>query len=83
VGKIIVWIVVVFVILFVLRLINAGKARRTADRRAQAAAEKTAAAAMVRCAECGVFLPKADALPSPKGFRCGDAACARRHGNAR
>jgi hypothetical protein len=36
---------------------------------------------MVRCAECGVFLPKADALPSPKGFRCGDAACAQRHGN--
>ena len=82
-GKIIVWIVVVFVILFVLRLVTAGKARRTADRRAQAPEEKMATGTMVRCAECGVFLPKADALPSPKGFRCGDAACARRHGNAR
>ncbi len=81
-GKVIVWIVVVFVILFVLRLVSAGKARRTADRRAPAPKEKKATGTMVRCAECGVFLPKADALPSPKGFRCGDAACAQRHGNA-
>ena len=81
-GKVIVWIVVVFVILFVLRLISAGKARRASGRRAQAPEEKKATGAMVRCAECGVFLPKADALPSPKGFRCGDAACAQRHGNA-
>ena len=82
-GKIIIWIVVVFVILFVLRLINSGKARRTDDRRAQASEEKKATGTMVRCAECGVFLPKVDALPSPKGFRCGDPACAQRHGNAR
>jgi len=80
VGKVIVWIVVVFVILFVLRLVSVGKARRSA--RAHSPEEKKAAGAMVRCAECGVFLPKADALPSPKGFRCGDAACAQRHGNA-
>ena len=82
-SKIIVWIVVVFVILFVLRLVNAAKARRTADRRAKATEEKKATGTMVRCAECGVFLPKADALPSPKGFRCGDTACAQRHGNVR
>jgi uncharacterized protein len=82
VGKVIVWIIVVFVILFVLRLISVGKARRAADRRARAPEEKKVTGAMVRCAECGVFLPKADALPSPKGFRCGDPACAQRHGNA-
>ncbi len=81
-GKVIIWIVVVFVILFVLRLVNAGKARRSENRRAPASEEKKATGTMVRCAECGVFLPKADALPSPKGFRCGDAACAQRHGNA-
>jgi uncharacterized protein len=83
VSKVIFWIVVVFVILFVLRLISVAKARRTDNRRQPAPEDKKAAGTMVRCAECGVFLPKADALPSPKGFRCSDPACAQRHGNAR
>ena len=82
-AKIILWIVVVFVILFILRLLNVAKARRTAAPNARAPEEKKVAGTMVRCTECGTFVPKADALPSPAGFRCSDPACLRRHGNAR
>jgi len=33
---------------------------------------------MVRCVECGVFLPQVDALAGPQGPRCGDAQCKER-----
>jgi hypothetical protein len=84
VTKIIFWIVVVFVVLFALRLINVAKARRTegGERQTQNKQPK-AADAMVRCSECGIFLPKAEALASPQGFRCSDPDCAKRHGNPR
>lgn len=35
-------------------------------------------AKLVRCVECGAFVPKAAALPAPGGFRCGGAGCAPR-----
>ena len=74
-GKVIFWLVVVFAVLFVLRLLNAGKARaREAARRT---ARDAAAAPMVRCVSCGVFLPKADAFPAPQGFHCGKPGCAQ------
>ena len=82
-GKIIFWIVVVFVVLFVLRLVNIAKSRRAEGGRERAADERKPAGAMVRCTQCGIFLPKADAVPSAQGFRCGDPDCAQRHGNAR
>ena len=75
-GKVVFWIVVVFAVLFGLRLLNAAKAKRRADlarRGGTAAAEP-----MVRCARCGVFLPRADATPVPDGFSCSDAGCAQR-----
>ena len=81
-SKIIFWLVIFFVGLFVLRLVNIAKSRRN-DPAQPRSPDKKAAGAMVRCTQCGVFLPKADALPSPQGFRCGDPACAQRHGNAR
>jgi hypothetical protein len=30
---------------------------------------------MVRCANCGVFLPRADAVKSPDGYRCREPGC--------
>ena len=82
-AKIILWIVVIFVILFVLLLLNVAKARRGAGASTRAREDKKVAGTMVRCTECGTFVPKTDALPSPTGFRCSDPACLRRHGNAR
>jgi len=75
-GKVIFWIVLVFGVLFGLRLVNAAKARRRADAaRRGAPAESPAAEPMVRCARCGVYLPRADAKPVAGGFHCGDAKC--------
>jgi uncharacterized protein len=75
-GKVIFWIVLVFGVLFGLRLYNAAKARRRADLAQRGEAPTTPPAeAMVRCARCGVYLPRADAKPVAGGFQCGDAKC--------
>ena len=73
-GKIVFWIVVVFVVLFALRLWNSAQARR---RGAGKAPGDAAPEAMVKCVACGVFLPRADALPAPGGYRCTDPKCAQ------
>ena len=71
-GKIIFWLIVVFAILFVLRLVNVAKSRG-----ARRAGKPEAPAAMVRCVECGVYLPQADARPVPQGFHCGQVNCSQ------
>jgi hypothetical protein len=78
-GKIVFWIVVFFVVLFALRLLNVAKtkARRDANRRERPKAIPPAEPT-VRCSECGVFLPKADATAVATGYRCNDPACPRR-----
>lgn len=79
-GKIVFWIVVFFVVLLAVRLVNvaAAKARRDAGRPSdEAKRDKLAAEPTVRCARCGVYLPKSEALPAPDGYRCGDPACTR------
>ena len=73
-AKIILWIVIVFAVLFVLRLVNAEKAKR----RARRASAPPGAQAMVRCVRCGVFVPRAEAKPSPAGLTCGDPVCLSR-----
>jgi hypothetical protein len=78
-GKVIFWLVIVFAVLLALRLYNTAKAKARADRARQDAARPASEAApMVRCVECGVFLPKSDALPAPGGYRCGNGACSAR-----
>ncbi len=72
-GKIVLWIVVVFAILFALRLYNVAKARSRARSKA---AGPAAPESMVRCARCGVFLPRADAQEADDGYRCSDPKCA-------
>ena len=76
-SKIIFWIVVVFVLLFVLRLWNTAKLRARNSKKASPAPK--GAQAMVKCGRCGVFLPAPDARSTPDGFRCGDPACASSH----
>jgi len=76
VGKVIFWLVIVFAVLFVLRLVNVAKTRRP-DNAPRSPRDETRAV-MVRCVECGVFLPQADAKPSPAGPCCGDAECRQR-----
>ena len=69
-SKIVAWLVFIFIVLFALRVINARKARSRQQRTADAAA-----APMVRCERCGVFLPRTDALAVGTGFTCADGQC--------
>jgi len=71
-GKIIFWIVVVFLVLFALRMYNVAKANR---RRAGRKPSQPVPEAMVRCVQCGVFLPKPDAQAAVGGYLCSDPAC--------
>ncbi|HEY7787127.1 MAG TPA: PP0621 family protein [Casimicrobiaceae bacterium] len=73
-GKIIFWLVVFFVALLVLRLINVSNSRR-GRRDAGGKTPKAKDTAMIRCANCGVYLPRADAIESPRGPVCGDPQC--------
>ena len=73
-GKIIFWLVVVFVALFALRMYNVAKARRERHD-----SRTGTPATMVRCVGCGVFLPKPDAVETATGYRCREPACASRH----
>ena len=75
-GKVIFWFVVVFAVLFALRLWNAAKAKRRAESQRQSAA--TGTEAMVRCQSCGVFLPRTEAIAAGEGYVCGDSRC-RQH----
>jgi hypothetical protein len=74
-GKIIFWLVVFFAVLLVLRMINMAKHKSRNPPAANPGKAKPPSA-MVRCIECGVFLPKADARPVPHGFHCGQPNCA-------
>jgi uncharacterized protein len=76
-SKIIAWLVLIFVVLFALRLINA-RNHRARRRQAERVQPSDAAAPMVRCANCGVFLPRADARAMDSGFVCADSQCAKR-----
>jgi uncharacterized protein len=72
-GKVIFWIVVIFAVLLCLRLYNISQQKRKAKK--SAAAPKRAEA-MVRCARCGVYLPRSDALLVDGTLHCRDKGCA-------
>jgi uncharacterized protein len=75
-SKIIAWIIVVFLVLFALRLINARNARARRNQ-APRGDKASAGAPMVRCAKCGVYLPRSDAVALPDGFACAEGQCAK------
>jgi hypothetical protein len=79
-SKILFWIAIFFVVLFALRMINLSKskARAREEREKREAQKALSAEQTVRCATCGVYLPKAEAKLLPTGYHCGDPACARR-----
>jgi hypothetical protein len=77
-AKVIAWLVLIFVVLFALRIINARKARSRSAGAAAAGAGEIASQPMVRCERCGVFLPRSDALPVAGGYACADSECAKR-----
>jgi hypothetical protein len=77
-GRIIFWLVIAFGALLALRLVNTAKARSPNGAATGAGSRRGGGGgAMVRCVGCGVFVPGADAVATPRGPTCGDARCLR------
>jgi uncharacterized protein len=74
--KVVAWLVLIFLVLFALRMINVRKTR--SRNRAATSAPVTEAQAMVRCARCGVFLPRSDASLVAGSYTCADGECTKR-----
>ena len=70
-GKVLFWIVVLFVVLFAIRMIGIAQAKKRRERDAAAGV----AGPMVRCKTCGVYLPRAEAVKIGDAFHCNDQAC--------
>jgi uncharacterized protein len=77
-AKIVAWLVLIFVVLLALRMINARKARPVSKDNAGGASAEIPAQPMVRCARCGVFLPRTDARAIEGGYACADSECVKR-----
>jgi hypothetical protein len=72
-AKIIAWLILIFVVLFALRMIGLRNARRRAA--AQQGTANPLAEPMVKCLRCGVFLPKAEARSIEGGYACTSGNC--------
>lgn len=77
-AKVVAWLVLIFVVLLALRMINVRKTRSKARGATPASDAETIAQPMVRCARCGVFLPRSEANPVAGGYTCADSECAKR-----
>jgi len=73
-AKIIAWLILIFVVLFALRMINLRNARKQA--RASARQNAKLAEPMVRCVHCGVFLPRSEARAINDDYACASGNCA-------
>ncbi len=69
-ARIVAWLVLIFMVLFALRVIASRNARGRRKSTPQQAAEP-----MVRCAHCGVFLPRIEAKQTRAGFVCSGGGC--------
>lgn len=67
-GKLLFWIVLIILVLFVARIAGRMAAQRQADaqsgqkKKAQGAQPPPSLESMVRCAHCGIHLPRSEAL---------------------
>jgi uncharacterized protein len=73
VGKVIFWIVIVFAVLFCLRMFNVSQQKKRERRDAPPPADT--GEAMVRCARCGIFLPRSEAQFIDGKTHCRDLEC--------
>ena len=67
--------IIVVVALLVRRLFKGASTNRARPPEASPGETSSQEAKLVRCVECGAFVPKAEALAVPNGFRCGGAGC--------
>ncbi|MCS6996332.1 MAG: hypothetical protein NZ533_05150 [Casimicrobiaceae bacterium] len=85
-GKFIFWIVVIFVLLFALRLASLAAQRKQrrgppppeSSQTHQQRAPFPPGIPTVRCSVCGSFIPKSASVLRLTGYRCADPDCAGR-----
>jgi hypothetical protein len=77
-AKIIAWLILIFVVLFALRMVNVRKlrAQRARQQADAASAGRKSNEVMVRCVRCGVYLPRAEAQSISGGYACAAGQCA-------
>jgi hypothetical protein len=75
--KIVAWLILIFVVLLAFRVITM-RNNRARRRAADPGKPVDAGAPMVRCVNCGVYLPRAEARTANDGFACADGQCAKR-----
>lgn len=72
-GKILFWAVVIIGVLFITRLLAHQAAKRESNGNDKKKAKPEAlgkAEEMVRCANCGVYMPRSDAIKQNDNFWC-------------
>lgn len=75
-ARLLLLLVIIVVVALLVRKLIRGASTKRAEPPAAAPGEAPAPEAkLVRCVECGAFVPRAEALPAPNGFRCGGAGC--------
>ncbi len=67
-GRILFFVLLALVVYFAWRVVQRGRARSSGA--ASSGATPRAALAMVSCANCGLHLPRPDALPEGEHFYC-------------
>ena len=79
-AKIIAWLVLIFLVLFALRMIGMRNARAQRKSCQGGNAAKATSAKpgepMVRCTRCGVYLPRKEAREVSGGYACAAGECA-------
>ena len=73
--KILLWIIFIAVVMLGLRLLSVAKSKQRDN--ARRSSNVPPAEPMIRCACCGVYLPRKDAVAAPAGLTCGEPACTR------
>jgi uncharacterized protein len=71
--KILLWIVFIAAVLLGLRLLSVAKGKQRDNARRSSGVPP--AEPMIRCASCGIYLPRKDAVSGPAGLTCGEPAC--------
>jgi uncharacterized protein len=71
-GKIIFWVVIALVAMFAARIYNTFKAKSKEEASRPARRQNGVSETMVQCANCGVFVPKSQAIKSSGKFYCDD-----------
>ena len=79
-GKLIAWLILIFVVLLALRVITARnkRAAQSGPSSGASAGAPPKIEPMVRCTRCGIYLPRDETVEVAGGVVCADQNCLKR-----